>query len=418
MEFALQNIRRTTGTAMTIIIGLFLFVCNISAYDAENETRYYILLLLYSCIVFLHFASEIMREESALRKPALVCLFAFYFVFCLVAFSWPALLLLPFLVCYHRVINKSGIFACFLTGSVSMALLLCFFLVAPDGLRLIDFLLHSVIVILNTALCFSLFSWLMSYEKRLENLEKSMSISAVNELNEKIFSHELALQNDAAVQNARLAERETISRNMHNAVGHTITSSIMTLEAAYVLRDVSPDESMKKVLSARDKISQGLESIRQIVRMLDPENETTALTDLVSSMRICAEQFISSTSIGLVHNLKIQPMEMSIPKRHGEFITGALMELLSNASRADGVSTITVFLSYNRDYLRLTVSDNGCSFCTLSDEQKKNKLDSGYGLKKIEKYVRKSGGDCQIKTSDSFTVDLTIPITGDDKYDR
>ena len=107
---------------------------------------------------------------------------------------------------------------------------------------------------------------------------------------------------------------------------------------------------------------------------------------------------------------------MSIPKRHAEFVTGALMELLSNASRTADVTTVTVFLSYNRDYLRLSVSDNGCSFCSLSAEQKENKLKGGYGLKKIEKYVRECGGEYEIKTNDSFSVDLTIPIAGEDCY--
>jgi signal transduction histidine kinase len=164
------------------------------------------------------------------------------------------------------------------------------------------------------------------------------------------------------------------------------------------------------VLAARDKMAQGLESIRQIVRLLDPENESTAFSDLVSSMRLCAEQFATNTPISLVHNLREISVDMAIQKRHAEFITGALMELLSNASRAHGVSKITVLLSFSRDYIRLVVCDDGDSFVRLSEEQKNAKLSKGFGLKKIKKYVRECGGEFQIKAIDNFEVDFSIPI--------
>ena len=413
MESAIKNIKSTVEIAMTIIIGLFYFAC-----ASPNETIFYLLLLLYSCILFLHFASEIMREETSLRKPLLMVLFISYAAFCCISAHWPVLLLLPGLSCYHNVVDARRGTSRLALVFVSVAALFVFLLVGPDALKLIDFLYGSAILILNAVVCCLLFTWFIHYTKKLEELEKSMRFAAVNELNEKIFSHELAARKDAEVQNARLEERETISRNMHNAVGHTITSSIMALEAAQILHDISPDESMKKVKTARDKISQGLDSIRQIVRMLDPENETTTLTDLVSSMRVCAEQFVSGTAIRLKHNLEDHPMGMTIPKRHAEFVAGALMELLSNASRAAGVTTVTVFLSYNREYLKLTVSDNGCSFGLLTAEQRQNRLAGGYGLRKIEKYVRECGGEYERESTGGFTVGLTVPIAGEGNHDR
>ena len=285
MESAFRNIRNTVEISMTVILCIFFFAC-----QENNVTKLYILMLLYSCIISFHYAIIILNSENKIRMALLVCLFVSYAAFCHVSAYWPALLLLPCLLCYHGIAfvkHWKGKVLTVILSIVSMLIILL-----PDLLedtiehKSIKFLSYSAVLIVNAAICFALFIWVEEYIKNLENIRTAMSSTAVNELTEKIYSLSIAQQKDIAVQNARLEERETISRNMHNAVGHTITSSIMTLEAAHVLYDVSPDESKKKVLEARDKISHGLESIRQIVRMLDPENETTSLSDLVFSMRV------------------------------------------------------------------------------------------------------------------------------------
>lgn len=401
---------------MILILGLFLFVCNNEAGSVERETKYYILLLLYSSIIFLHFAADIMREESSLQKSLLIGLFTAYSIFCLVSRNWTALLLLPYLLCYHHIIGIKPGFG--LTLLISLAALPILMRFGANELRAIGFITNAAILLINALICFILFFGINTYLGRLAGFERIMRVSSVNELTEKIFSNRLALQKDIEVQNARYKERETNYRTMHNLVGSTIAASIMTLEAAFILHELAPEESMKKVLSARDKISEGLESIRQLVRMTDPENETTTLSDLISYLRLRAEDLISCTKINLIHNLKNRPPEISIPKRHGEFIIGALMELLSNASKVSDITTITVLLSYNQSYLKLTVSDNGHSFLLLSEEQKENKLNNGYGLKKIKKYVRECGGEYQLKTAESFTVEITIPILEANGNDR
>ncbi|MCL1872605.1 MAG: histidine kinase [Clostridiales bacterium] len=403
---------------MILILGSFLFVCNIEAGSIEREAKYYVLLLLYSSIVFLHFAVDIMREESSLRKPLLIGLFAAYFILCLVSLHWTALLLLPYLLCYHKIIEIKQGFGRYLTLIILIAALLIFSFVGSNELRAINILITSAALVLNAVICFVLFFYFGNYLERLSDIEKIMSASSVNALTEKLFSNRLALQKDIEIQNARNKERETMSLNIHNVVGHAITSSIMTLEAAHILHDLCPDESMKKILIARDKMSEGLESIRQIVRIMDPENESAALSDLVSYMHLSAEEFISCTPLKLVHNLKDQPPDISVPKRHGEFITGALMELLTNASKTADITTITVLLTYSRAYLKLCVSDNGLSFISLSEEQKLSKLNDGFGLKNIEKYVRECGGAYQLKTTESFAVEITIPILEVNGNDR
>ncbi len=71
-----------------------------------------------------------------------------------------------------------------------------------------------------------------SYFSAKTEAEKAVRQSAVGELAEKRLNRELKLKNYLADKNARLEERETISRNIHNSVGHSITAAVMTLDAA------------------------------------------------------------------------------------------------------------------------------------------------------------------------------------------
>ena len=407
MDSAVKDLKNVVDVSISVILGSFFSLCFL-----EEGFRFYGLVLLYCLIVSFHYASEIMRDEPFLRRCLLTGLFLSYTAFCCVSTSWMVLLLLPYILSYSDAINMNRLRNRFAVIGISLFSLLAFNPPWQSDFRLIHYMFFSALLIINSMICFKLFKWVGKYEKTLKGYENAMSITAVNELTEKIFSSRIAIEKDVAVQNARFEERETICRNMHNAVGHTITSSILTLEAAYILHDVSPEESMKKIMTARDKVSQSLESIRQISRMLDPENETTALSDLIASLCLCAEQFKSPTSVSIRHNLKEQRIDAVIAKRHAEFLIGALMELLSNASRAYDVTMITVLFTHNKENVRLAVSDDGISFFSLSETQKEERLSSGYGLKKIEKYVRESGGGFSLKNDGGFTVDITIPIGG------
>ena len=71
-------------------------------------------------------------------------------------------------------------------------------------------------------------------EKEAQNREQLRRMS-ISEMREKKLNRELAKANYLADKNARLTERENISRNIHNSVGHSITAAIMTLDAADML---------------------------------------------------------------------------------------------------------------------------------------------------------------------------------------
>ena len=133
-------------------------------------------------------------------------------------------------------------------------------------------------------------------EKRKANERLRVVQSNISELHEKRLNEQLVLQKLSDEKNARLLERENISRNIHNSVGHSITAAIMTLDAADMLYDVKPEEARKKMNDANSRIRGSLESIRRAVRVLDEENKVLSARDLKEELKRISTEFVKFIS--------------------------------------------------------------------------------------------------------------------------
>ena len=121
-----------------------------------------------------------------------------------------------------------------------------------------------------TIIIFIRFSIKKMIIRKKEGLER-LAKANLSELHERQLNRELKEQNYLAEKNARLVERENISRNIHNTVGHSITAAVMTLDAADMLFEVKPEEARTRMNDANERIRGSLESIRRAVRTLDEE---------------------------------------------------------------------------------------------------------------------------------------------------
>ncbi len=168
------------------------------------------------------------------------------------------------------------------------------------------------------------------YKNKAEISIKQLAISG---LAEKKLNHVLVMQNNIIERNARLEERENISRNIHNSVGHTITAASMALEAAGMLWESDPLRAAEKTRVANERIKTGLESIRHAVRVLDEETENISIGDFKMELEAIIDNFKMDTDIKVYFDMELVSklgQDIQIPHEHTEFLTGALRELLTN----------------------------------------------------------------------------------------
>lgn len=245
-------------------------------------------------------------------------------------------------------------------------------------------------------------------EKKKVSENHRLVQSNISELHEKRLNEQLILQKIADERNAILLERENISRNIHNSVGHSITAAIMTLDAADMLYDVKPEEARKKMNVANDRIRGSLESIRRAVRVLDEDNIVLTSKDLKAELAEIARGFVMDTNIEIFQNYKQIGDDILIPNDHVVFLTGVLQESLTNGVRHGNAGEFTVVLSGDTAHIRIEITDNGKS--NFNETNKNSRIEHGFGLKKILSYVDKNGGKAIFKNDDGFKTMVELPI--------
>lgn len=236
--------------------------------------------------------------------------------------------------------------------------------------------------------------------------QTALSRAAVSEMKTRQMNQALLMRNYLSDRNARLEERETISRNIHNNVGHTITAAIMTLDAADTLFDVNPAAAREKMRAANARIHGSLEAIRHAVRVLDKDVCAVAATDLARELTDVANAFQMDAGVTLHHNFTDAFPDTPIPHEHTEFLVGAVGELLANGVRHGHASVFHALLKLDARHVLVSVSDNGCGSQTHAAEL----LQCGYGLKKLQAYLSRCGGSLQVDGSSGFSVTITLPL--------
>lgn len=245
-------------------------------------------------------------------------------------------------------------------------------------------------------------------EKRKVREDERLIASNVSEMHEKRLNERLVMQNFLAEKNARMTERENISRNIHNSVGHSITAAIMALDAADTLYDMRPEEARKRMNDANDRIRGSLESIRRAVRVLDEDSAEISAGDLKCEMENIINQFVMDTDIRVDQNVSQLMDDIRIPHDHAVFLTGALQEMLTNGVKHGAAGEFVVILLGDTAHIRLEVSDNGKSdFDSLNS---KTRIENGFGIKKMITYVEKCGGKTAFVNDNGFKGMVELPI--------
>lgn len=264
-----------------------------------------------------------------------------------------------------------------------------------------------LLIIAFLALIF-IYSMIDFAEKRKINDNDRITASNISELHEKRLNQQLIIQNFVVEENARLIERENISRNIHNSAGHSITAAIMTLDAADMLYDIKPDEARKKMNDANKRIRESLESIRRAVRILDEDNVELAAGDLKSELDMIINEFMMDTGIMVNRNYSGLMDIIKIPYNHAVFLTGFLKEMLTNGVKHGNANEFVVILLGDSAHVRLEISDNGHSDFDMFNS--KQRIENGFGIKKIISYAEKCGGKTTIENDNGFRMMVELPI--------
>ncbi|WP_239618900.1 sensor histidine kinase [Cohnella mopanensis] len=200
-----------------------------------------------------------------------------------------------------------------------------------------------------------------------------------------------------------LEERSRMSKEMHDTLGHSFISLIMSLDAAIALLDKRPNLAKEKLISIRELTEQNLDEMRDIVHKMGEEENIS----LVNHAERLINNFREYT--GTAIRLTLKGTERTIPFDVRQSIIRVIQESFTNALKHGKATEIELSLHFSPSTLRVSIQNNGIPL---------DKIEYGFGLTTMKNRIEMLGGTFLISALavTGAEVRCEIPLKGDKLY--
>jgi two-component system sensor histidine kinase DegS len=209
-----------------------------------------------------------------------------------------------------------------------------------------------------------------------------------------------ALELIESVIQAQEAERQRLSRKMHDGPAQALSNFILQAEIAQRLFDRDVDQAREELEVLKDTASATFQKVRDFIFELRP----MMLDDLglVPTLRHYVEAY--QEQIDLEIEFTATGTERRLERYLEVMIFRAIQELLSNASRHSQATQIRVQLDTTEQNVKATVEDNGQGFDV------DRALEGSMGIKVIKDRVEMLGGHITIDAAEDQGTRISFEI--------
>ncbi|MCS7461935.1 sensor histidine kinase [Paenibacillus doosanensis] len=244
-------------------------------------------------------------------------------------------------------------------------------------------------------------------------IRSRMQRNQMNEMNKRHLAElqdaydQLQQASATAMQYAVLEERTRIARDIHDAVGHSLTSLIVQLQALrYMVKD-DPQRAGESLDGMLSVARQGLQDIRTSVHALADNRSVpgiTALKSLLARMEATAS---------IRYALHTDLTDEDMPAEGYETLFRVLQEAITNVIRHSRATKLDVSLVKESGCLVMTIRDNGIAEADCE-------IREGYGLRTMKTRLTEQGGSLQIAAAEpsGLKIVATIPYAAERDRDE
>lgn len=261
-------------------------------------------------------------------------------------------------------------------------------------LRSILTMLNVVCLIAFISICVLL---IVNKQQRLDKIRKLAD--QLTYTNDKLQDTNQKLK-EVMEENAYMAgvrERNRMAREVHDTLGHTLTSLIIGLDACKDLAKDSP-EALDDQLDILGMVArQGIKDIRASVETLKPDS--IKKRDVLDSLRTLIEDTRRTNKIDIQFTCSIKDLNVDEEEEHT--IYRVVQECLDNAIQHGKAEHIKILFTKEENRIHLQIKDDGCG-CPNSIE--------GFGLHHIRERIEMLHGTLSYDGTDGFMVHTMIPI--------
>ncbi|WP_265459092.1 sensor histidine kinase [Enterococcus sp. HY326] len=183
-------------------------------------------------------------------------------------------------------------------------------------------------------------------------------------------------------------ERNRIARDIHDNVGHLLSSALLQLGA---IQTLNQQETLQQPLSLlNDTVNQGMSSIRNSVH-----NTYQISVTLADGLQLLLQDFYGA-------EVKVSGNFQDFPQEYAQPLLMIIKEALANVMKHSNADTVRIEFSQLPAFYKCTIQDNG----TLQ----KTSQSQGIGLLSIQKRLEDFTGQLHTHASEKgFSLQVILP---------
>jgi len=228
-----------------------------------------------------------------------------------------------------------------------------------------------------------------------------LHLAELNEAHRKLQDAlaELEAATVHSMRYAALEERTRLARDIHDGLGHELTSLIVQLQKLEIMLPENNEQASETVSQLLHISRQAMAEVRRAVREWSDDEmglDLVALKGLVSQT-----QGRSSIQFSFVQDSDVSEWHTDTSVT----LYRVLQESLTNVLRHSNAASVAVRIKEVDDLIMLTVADDGEFTESMS-------LTPGFGLKGIVERCRLLGGSCTFtqEKSHGLRIEVKVPI--------
>ncbi len=244
-----------------------------------------------------------------------------------------------------------------------------------------DRLLILILAIISVLLKYKAIYFVHLREKYLAQTDtmREMSIRLQKQ------NQNLLKKQDDEIRLATLNERNRIAREIHDNVGHQLSSALLQVGALFTVNKEIP-----VLLSIKDTLNMAMDSIRNSVHNLYDSS-----IDLDAQLKALAADF---TFCDIDLNLNFETNPEPVVKYA---LIAIVKEAFANIMKHSDATRVCLSFIEHPGFFQLIVSDNGNVL--------NYHMENGIGLRNITQRVEALKGNCLIRVKNGFELFITIP---------
>ena len=231
-------------------------------------------------------------------------------------------------------------------------------------------------------------------KERIQSLNNQLGQAnmRLNEANGKLRAYAIEVEHMAETR-----ERNRLAREIHDTLGHALTSIMAGLDACMATIDAAPEFTKQQLPKIREAAKHGITDVRRSVRKLRPDDlEQLSPQQAMGQM---VESFAAASGMEIVFRQMEWPQNLR--EDEAEVIYRVVQEGITNANRHGHASQVTIDLYEKEGQLHIILKDNGIGCQAIT---------AGFGLRHMKERLVLLKGSLKCTGSDGFLIEASIPL--------